>query len=205
MDCDYHRGMSSVAEALARLTTARVDTRHAERRAVVLATLDDLSREVERVEKAASAEGEGLRVTGNWSVGQIMVHIARLIERSMDGFGALPVSEHPIPGGLRAIAAKAQRAGDAAGERIARNRMLTTPMHPCGPCAALVGEIDPPVFVWTPDGAAQLRAAVGRVRDKHPMDKPSPTLGRLSGDEWLAIHLRHAELHLSFITLGERR
>ncbi len=197
--------MSSGAEALARLTTARVDTRHAVRRAVVLARLDDLSREVERVEKAARAEGEGLRVTGNWSVGQIMVHIARLIERSMDGFGALPVSEHPLPGGLRAIAAKAQRAGDVAAERIARNRMLTTPMQPCGPSAALAGEIDPPMFVWTPDGAAQLRGALGRVRDKHPMDKPSPTLGRLSVDEWLAIHLRHAELHLSFITLGERQ
>lgn len=197
--------MTGGAEALARLTTARVDTRRAERRSLDLATLDDLAREADRIEHAARAEGEGLRVTGNWSAGQIMIHVARLIERSMDGFGALPISEHPIPTGLRAIAAKAQRAGDVAAERAARERMLAASWQPCGPSPALPGEIDPPVQAWTPDGAAHLRVVLGRIRAKHPMDKPSPTLGRLSADEWLAIHLRHAELHLSFIILGERR
>lgn len=197
--------MTGGAEALAGLSTARVDTRRAERRSLAISTLDDLARELDRIEHAARAEGEGLRVTGNWSAGQIMIHLARLIERSMDGFGALPVSEHPIPTGLRAIAAKAQRAGDVAAERALRERALAAPMVPCGPSAALPGEIDPPVQAWTPDGAAHLRSVLGRMRAGHPMDKPSPTMGRLSSEDWTAIHLRHAELHLSFIILGQRR
>lgn len=197
--------MTGGATALAGLTAARVDTRRAERRSLTIATLDDLAREVDRVEQAARPEGEGLRVTGNWSAGQIMIHIARLIERSMDGFGALPVSEHPIPAGLRAIAAKAQRAGDVAAERALRERVLAGPMVAGGPSAALPGEIDPPVQAWTHDGAAHLRSVLGRIRAGHPMDKPSPTMGRLSQEEWKALNLRHAELHLSFIILGQRR
>ena len=202
---DYDRGMTGGAEALAGLTTPRVDTRGAERRALAIATLDDLAREVDRIEHAARPEGEGLRVTGNWSAGQIMIHIARLIERSMDGFGALPVSERPIPTGFRAIAVKAQRAGDAAAERSLRERALAAPMVPYGLSAALPGEIDPPVQAWTPDGAARLRSTLGRIRAGHPMDKPSPTMSRLSQEEWATVHLRHAELHLSFIILGQHR
>jgi hypothetical protein len=197
--------MTAAAEALVRLTTPRVDARRAERRKLTLATLDDLFGEVDRVEQASRPGAEGLRVTGNWSAGQIMAHLARLVERSLDGFGAPPASERPSPSGLRALAARAELAAEVAAERHLRAALLSGTMQPGGPGVALPGELDPPVQVWTIDGAARLRNALERLRHRHPMDKPSPTIGRLSDAEWTTIHLRHAELHLSFIILGQSR
>ena len=34
------------------------------------------------------------------------------------------------------------------------------------------------------------------------MRQPSPFEGRITHDQWVYGHLRHAELHLSFIQLG---
>ncbi len=197
--------MTAGAQALAGLTTARVDTRSAERRPLALATPDDLARETDHIESCSRPDGEGIRVTANWSAGQIMDHLARLIERSMDGFGAAPASERPTPSGLRAIAARAELATEVAAERSLRDSVLTGIMRPAGPSVALPGELDPPALFWTGDGAARLRIALQRIRDRHPMDKPSPTIGRLTEHEWTTIHLRHAELHLSFIILGQSR
>jgi hypothetical protein len=197
--------MTGGAPALARLTTARIDTRHAERRALTLSTLDDLAREIDRIEHASRPEREGIRVTGNWSAGQIFEHLTRLIERSMDGFHELPASERPAPGGLRGIPVRAELAAATTAERALRTRLLAGPMQPGGPSMALPGEIEPPIQMWTNDGAARLRNVLGRIRAAHPMDKPSPTLGRLTPEEWTTLHLRHAELHLSFILLGQRR
>lgn len=196
--------MPSGADALKHLSTPFVDTRTSPRRAVALASLDDLSHEVDRIE-AASKPGQGLRVTGNWSAGQILDHLARTIERTLDGFTTLPSSERPLPSGLARLPARAERARIAAAETALKSRLLSQPMQPCGPSAGLPGEIEPWTQVWTPDGAARLRTALGRIADKHPMLCPSPTMGRLTADEWARFHLRHAELHLSFVIHGEWR
>ena len=42
-----------------------------------------------------------------------------------------------------------------------------------------------------------LRTAAGRVQHER-MTAVHPILGRLTHDEWLELHLRHAELHLGF-------
>jgi hypothetical protein len=47
-------------------------------------------------------------------------------------------------------------------------------------------------------GLAELRRAVGRLHDE--IDRaPHPVLGELSLDEWDSLHLRHAEMHMSFL------
>ncbi len=186
--------MTAGSDALKQLDGPRVDTRRALRRAVRIACWDDLAREVERVERASRPppEGSGVRVTGNWSVGQILDHLARTIERSMDGFG--PVTQ-----------ATPESSRDGTAQHQRKSRMLTLPMSVNGPSVALPGQIDPAMQMWTNDGAARLLGAIKRVRDKHPMDKPSPTLGAMTNAEWETFHLRHAELHLSFVVLGEWR
>ena len=83
--------------------------------------------------------------------------------------------------------------------------MLSLPLAPGGPSVAHPGDIDPPMQVWTPDGAAHLRTALNRIRESHPLDKPSPTIGPLTQEEWTTFHFRHAALHLSFILFGQRR
>jgi hypothetical protein len=193
----------SGADALKGLRTARVDTRAAERRRVRVENWDDVRAEIDRIERASQTEGEGLRVTGNWSAGQILVHIARAIERSMDGFGGPPESD-------RIRAATAAGRGDRvalaralSAEGSLKSRLLSHIHQPGGESIAGPGEIDPPAQAWTNEGAARLRGAIERVRMGQPMNRPSPTAGPFSAQEWETFHWRHAALHLSFVVLGE--
>ena len=48
------------------------------------------------------------------------------------------------------------------------------------------------------DGLAHLRKSFTRLRDQAPT-APHIFFGPLTHDEWINMHLRHAELHLSFI------
>src|SRR5437588_3710761 len=56
----------------------------ARRRPVRLRTIDDLLAEVDRV-TAAAAAGR-VRSLGNWSPAQVLWHIGRFVELSLDGF-----------------------------------------------------------------------------------------------------------------------
>ena len=49
------------------------------------------------------------------------------------------------------------------------------------------------------EGAAALRAQIERVRSGAAFIPASPFFGRLSREQWIELHLRHAELHLSFV------
>jgi hypothetical protein len=194
--------MTAASDALKHLTTPRVDASAAPRRSVVVGSWDDLSCEVERVERASRPDGEGLRVTGNWSAGQILEHLARTIERSIDGFGAAPPTP-PTPPTVRGARLFGRRG--APEDVYRKSRALTLPMSPGSESAAAPGEIDPAAQVWTRDGAARLGAAIRRAREGHAMDKPSPTLGRMTRADWETFHFRHAALHLSFVAFGEWR
>ena len=44
-----------------------------------------------------------------------------------------------------------------------------------------------------------LRRTVGRVKAGERMAQPSPLLGELNHEQWVQLHCRHAEMHLSFI------
>ncbi len=195
----------SGAEALKNLRAPWIDTRRAERRVVRVESLDDLVAELDRIEPAGAPEGEGLRVTGNWSVGQILEHLAITMERSMDGFASGPESAAAMPGGIANLAAKAQRKRALDREHRLRSRLLTHAMTPGGPSVGLGEELAPPAQAWTPHGAARLRAAVRRIREGHAMERASPTAGAMTRGEWMAFHVRHAALHLSFIVLGQWR
>lgn len=46
---------------------------------------------------------------------------------------------------------------------------------------------------------SELHKAIERLKQETPQAL-NPGLGRLTVDEWNAFHLRHAELHMSFVT-----
>lgn len=194
--------MTSAGDMTRGLSTPRVDTRRVRRRPVRLAAWSDLAAELERVQSAsrAAAQGTGaFRVLGNWSAGQILQHLATTIERSMDGFRAPAAWEIPSGSGVEKLVGYPDRARRRDGVAMARAKLLGHEHDPAGPSVGGAGELDPWAQVWTDDGVALLRRSLDRVHAGHRMERPSPTIGPLSPDEWARFHLRHAELHLSFI------
>ena len=149
-----------------------------ERRQLHFASTDDLLAEAERLAIAPH------RTLGQWSLGQILAHLALFMRGSLDGFG------FRLPWALRVLA------------RPMRGRFLrTTP--PAGlrfprRAAPLLAPPD----VSTDEGLRMLREAVGRL-EAEPQRHPSPVFGELSVEEWNQLHCRHAELHLGFVVEDE--
>ncbi len=147
--------------------------------------MDALAAEVDRVLSAAAA-GK-VRSLGNWSPAQVFQHIGRLIEFSFDGF---PFRyEWPIRWASRLL------------RLISWRWLLTLAFRPGfrNPSQAAVLEPDPAVDLE--HAAEYLQRQIGRIRGGERMTQPSPAEGRLSHSQWVQVHLRHAELHLSFLVL----
>lgn len=122
---------------------------------------------------------------GNWSLAQVILHIANTMQKSIDGF------DTKAPWFIRLLG------------KLIRKRMLTKPM-PSGfklpPPAAK--ELVADEFAATQEALTALRSAIGRL-GRESNREPHPALGRLSCEQWNQLHMRHAELHLSFLTTEE--
>jgi hypothetical protein len=156
-----------------------IDTKHVtDRRSLRFDTLADALREADRI---AAAEHAGtLRVTGNWSVGQMLGHLAFWINAPFDGY---PPSLRPpwfVKLLLRTMKSKYLKQLPA-GARI--------PNIPGGTLG-----IDP---ISTDDGLARFRSATQRLEQSAPQH-PNIIFGPMTQKEWIAMNLRHAELHMSF-------
>lgn len=163
-----------------------VDTsRVRKRRTVRLQTVDDLLAEAERVTAAAVAGR--LRPLGNWSAAQVLWHIGKLIELSFDGFswryrrGPLWIT---LPFRF-----------------LAWRWLIRLAFRPgfMNPSEAVV--LEPPAEVSLEDATAFLRRQIERIRCGEQMTQASAVEGPYSHQQWLYIHLRHAELHLSFLAI----
>lgn len=162
-----------------------VDTRTAGRRVVRLRTLDDLLADADRVVAAANASRA--QPAGNWSAAQILQHVGRLIEFSFDGFPF----QYPAT----------YRWSSRLVRLISWRWLLALAFRPGfrNPPAAAALEPDPGVTLA--DAAAYLRRQVGRVQSGERMTAASPAEGPVSHEQWVTAHLRHAELHFSFVLL----
>ena len=150
--------------------TAKVDGR----RKLDYASLEEVLADADRLSSGP------VKVLGNWSAGQIFRHLANAYNSSIDGF----TMTFPLP--LRLMA------------RIFKKKLLAGPMPagfklPSDGAKALA-----PAPTSTEEGLADLHAAVARLereshRAKHPM------FGELSKEQWSNIHLKHANLHMSFL------
>jgi hypothetical protein len=61
--------------------------------------------------------------------------------------------------------------------------------------------LEPPLRVSLEDAAAYLRRQIERIRRGEQMTQESAVEGPYSPQQWRYIHLRHADLHLSFLAI----
>jgi Protein of unknown function (DUF1569) len=146
------------------------------RRRVRYASIDDLLADAERAVNNHST------TTGNWSLGQILEHLAIANDKSIDGFG------FNAPWPVRTI-----------GRIVFKKRLLEkglTPGFKLSPKAAAVlvpGETDSVAAL------AHLRKSVERLKCEQKRS-PHPFLGPMTPEEAEKMCLRHSELHMSFVT-----
>ena len=164
-----------------------IDTRRVtSRRPVRFESLEELSAEAERI---AEAEHAGrARALGNWSPGQNLQHLARFMTCSLDGFGKEP----PLPVKLFGRVLRL----------FLRGGMFQKPVPPGFKLPRGMPFI-PAEQVGAGEGARELCAVIDRVQQGAPFIPASPLFGRLTREQWIALHLRHAELHLSFVGIDD--
>lgn len=130
-----------------------------------------------------AAENAGtLRRSGNWSLGEAFTHVAAFMDFPYDGYP--PVLKPPVF--IRVIMP------------LMKRRFLTKPLPTGfripGIAAGTVGA----ERVSTDEGLARLEKAWARLQ-AGPPSVPNPVFGSLKHDEWINLHLRHSELHQSFM------
>ncbi|HET6878978.1 MAG TPA: DUF1569 domain-containing protein [Pirellulales bacterium] len=136
--------------------------------------LDDVVADAEKL--VASPD---TRMLGNWPLDPLLMHLSTAINHSIDGISA------KAPWFIRMAAP------------LFKRRLLTQGMSPG---FQLPKRVEPGFFpaAGSPQAALEcLRAAVARTRNEQ-MTSRHPVLGKLTNEEWTQLHLRHAELHLSF-------
>jgi len=155
-----------------------IDTQQvASRRELSFKNFDDVLADAERC-----ATGP-CHTVGNWSVGQILSHLARAMRLSTAELGYWA----PWPARLYIrwfVVPKILRRGMTAGFQLPAN--ATSRLVPEPTSAA--------------EGLAALRDAVEGFRHRVEVP-PHPMFGTLSRDTWERMHLRHAELHLGFVQI----
>jgi hypothetical protein len=147
------------------------------RRTLHFNSLDDVVADAQRLVASPTT-----RTLGNWPLGQLFSHLATAVNGSIDGI------PHKAPWFIRAIAP------------VFKRRFLTKPMS-AGFNLPKEAEVGFYPAATSQEGFEQLRAAVGRWRTEK-MTSKHPVLGKLTHEEWSQLHLRHAELHLSFAVPG---
>jgi hypothetical protein len=163
-------------------TTAPVETtKVSNRRVVRYNTFDELLADAERL---VQLNGEGkVRPLGNMSLGQALGHLALWMQASIDG----------IPDDLRPPAPVKLLA------RLFKGIVLSKGLRPGFKLPTdAASKLIPPAGYSASDGFNALSAACARLRREHRR-VPSPLFGPMSEYEWERLHLRHAELHLSFM------
>jgi hypothetical protein len=153
------------------------DTRKVtERRELRFSSMGDILNDVEY-----AASGDPPPSTGNWTSAQIVQHVGRVIDYSIEGF---PTPKAPL---LLRIAV-----------RLMRRKVLRDPWKPGIKLPPRFARLAPEPRVTWDEAVDAFRATMVKL-DTRRMTARSPLFGRLSHDQWEQIHCRHAELHLSFI------
>jgi hypothetical protein len=145
------------------------------RRVLQFANLGDMLADAEVL-----CSSKPVTALGNWRLGNALEHLARSMDMALDGAQFRP------PWFVRML-----------GPWI-KKRMLTQPMRPGFQLPAYAAKyLIPQYECEMHEALAHLHASVARsmaTTHRHP----SPLLGPLTVAEWDQLHLRHAELHLSF-------
>lgn len=155
-----------------------VNTKTAPRRQLKFASLDAAYADAEAI---AAGDYES---TGNWSLTQIVEHLARSIHGTLDG------AEAPAPLPLRIFGRWLRP--------IIKKQVLTEAKPGFQLPKPFQKQFFPTDDVGLPDALAQYRAAIDRLETATTIPD-SPFFGELSADEAKLLHRNHAALHLSFV------
>ena len=135
----------------------------------------------EAIADAEAVLAKPFRTVGNWTAGQILDHLARTVRINFDGPHGL------APWFLRTFVAP-----------FMRKKFVTAAM-PAG--FQFNSQMEP----FRPDNNADAQAALSELRkqltrlEREAPTAPHPFFGKMTHEEWIGLHLRHCELHLSFL------
>jgi hypothetical protein len=150
-----------------------------------LLRFESISEVMAEVDRLTAAERAGrLRRLGNWSLGQTLGHLAAWAEYSYTG---APLR---VPFFIRWVLRLRKR-------KMLYGRMRAGIKIPGVPGGTLATE-DLPLE----EASGRMRRAMERLASEPPTAL-NPLLGPLTHEEWIALHLRHAELHLGFLNPEE--
>ncbi len=151
------------------------------RRKLEWTSLAEVLAELDRIEAAETA-GK-LVAAGTWTPGQILTHLAAWIEYGYEGY---PIKTPPLPFRwlLKWMLPGMLKRGMRPGVRIPGIKEGTTGQE----------------NVSTIDGLRRYRAAIQRLNQGEPCQYDSPAFGPMSTADRIRLNLRHAELHLSFLS-----
>jgi hypothetical protein len=152
-----------------------VDTKKVSgRRKLRFTSLDEVVADAEKLVSSSDT-----RMLGNWPLGRLLTHLSHAIDTSIDG------TTTRAPWIVRVI-------GPFFKGRILRNGLAAGTQLPKQAEVSLYPAVDSPQ-----EALEKLRAAVGRLHNEK-MAARHPVFGKITPEEWLQFHLRHAELHLGF-------
>jgi hypothetical protein len=123
--------------------------------------------------------GKPTRQLGNWSLGQICVHIAKAMDMAIDGPAFRPSLAVRLVG------------------PFLKNRFLTRGISPGFKLPRSGAALLPDPANIT-DGLAKLEKSIARLQEIRRR-QPHPVFGAMTLEEWDQLQLRHSEMHLGFI------
>jgi hypothetical protein len=155
-----------------------------QRRSIEFTTLDEVRADIE-----ALAAGSYVTV-GNWSFAQILDHLGSSLIASIDGF---PFKASWF---VRWFVAP-----------MIKNSILTNQMMPGFKLPKKFSSYLPSEECTMDEALPKVLAAIKRFDDEIPV-ADHPFFGKMASEEWMNLHVRHAELHMSFVvptaTAGEQ-
>jgi hypothetical protein len=167
--------MSETAEAAVRpVDTGKIPGR----RILRFESIDEVVADVDRLAEALRVGR--LRQLGNWTLGQTLRHLACWAEYSYAG------APMKVPFFIKWILRRRKR------------KFLYEPMR----AGVRIPGVQGGTLATEPssleDGLGRWRRVMERLKAEAP-SKPQVIFGPLRHHEWIAMHLRHAELHLGFL------
>ena len=145
-----------------------------------LTTLDDILAEAKRIAGQPDATSRG-----TWTPAQNIWHVGRLIKAGVEGY---PVA---VPWWLKLIGP------------VFKKRVTTVGFNPGIKLPEKAAEhIVAPKDTTIEQAMDMFETAVQGAKEKGFIDK-NPMLGRMTQQQWIDLHCRHAEMHFGLIELKD--
>ncbi len=146
-----------------------------QRRSIAFSTLEEVRADIEEL------AGGSYVTVGKWSFAQILDHLASSLNASIDGF---PFKASFF---VRWFVAP-----------MIKNSILTKQMKPGFNLPKKFSSYLPSDECTMDEALPKVLAAIKRFETELPL-ADHPFFGKMASEEWMNLHIRHAELHMSFV------